>query len=260
MIALAGPAGDALILPLMILNRNVSRLEAFSDAIFGFAATLLVVSLEPPGSYGELVANVRGFAAFALSFAILVLLWAVHNAYFRRYEIEDAPTIVLNAAFLFVVVFYVYPLRYAMAAGIGYLFGRTFGLPSEVLTGDQLANMFVMYGIGWTAAFACIALMYLHARRQRDILGLDDHGAFDAATHARHYGIFVLVGLLSIAVALTKVGVFFGVPGAVFFLLGPLCWWNGVTRTRQRERLAAVRLPPDVLHPGAERASVATER
>ena len=32
---------------------EVSRIEAFSDVIFGFAVSLLVVSLEPLGFYGE---------------------------------------------------------------------------------------------------------------------------------------------------------------------------------------------------------------
>jgi len=218
----------------MILNRNVSRLEAFSDAIFGFAATLLVVSLEPPASYQELVANVRGFAAFAFSFATLVLLWAVHNAYFRRYEIEDATTIVLNAVFLFVVVFYVYPLRYAMTTATAYFLGGIVPLPLEPLTNAQLANMFAIYGIGWTAAFACVALMYLHARRRRDVLGLDDLAAYDAGTHACHYAMFVLVGLVSVALALGEVGVRYGVPGHAYVLLGPSCWWNGARRARGR--------------------------
>ena len=36
-------------------GREVTRLEALSDAVFGFAATLLVVSLEVPQTFPELV-------------------------------------------------------------------------------------------------------------------------------------------------------------------------------------------------------------
>jgi len=38
-------------------NREISRLEGLSDAVFGFAITLLIVSLEVPKTSSELIAT-----------------------------------------------------------------------------------------------------------------------------------------------------------------------------------------------------------
>ena len=59
-------------------GREVSRVEAFSDAAFAFAITLLVVSLEAPHSFNDMMNVLRGLPAFAACFAILVYLWYGH--------------------------------------------------------------------------------------------------------------------------------------------------------------------------------------
>ena len=50
--------------------------------------------------------------AVNLTVIALVLIWSVHNAFFRRYGLDDGLTVVLNTAQLFVVLFYVYPLKF----------------------------------------------------------------------------------------------------------------------------------------------------
>ena len=93
-------------------HREVSRVEGFSDAVFAFAITLLVVSLEVPRTFDELVHVMRGFPAFAVSFVLLFQIWRRHYLFFRSYDLEDGTVVVLTGALLFVVLFYVYPLKF----------------------------------------------------------------------------------------------------------------------------------------------------
>ncbi|MEY2501556.1 MAG: hypothetical protein QOI07_1890, partial [Verrucomicrobiota bacterium] len=87
----------------MLLRRShdISRLEAFSDAVFAFALTLLVVSLQVPKSYDELMNLMIGFPAFACCFGVLVWIWYEHNLFFRRYGLQDPYTVFLNGTLLF---------------------------------------------------------------------------------------------------------------------------------------------------------------
>ena len=68
---------------------EVSRLEAFSDVIFGFAISLLVVSLEAPKTYEELMEMMRGMLPFALCFFIFIDMWFEHHHFYRRYALSD---------------------------------------------------------------------------------------------------------------------------------------------------------------------------
>ncbi|MFN0206908.1 MAG: TMEM175 family protein [Planctomycetota bacterium] len=209
-------------------NREVLRIEAFSDAVFGFAATLLVVSLEVPTSYKKLIDDLRGLPAFGITFGALVLLWSVHNGFFRRYSLQDARTVLINSILLFLILFFVFPLK-----SLAHLFFlKFFGLSAVgsqpvALTAEDLASIFMLYGAGFSAVFVCFALMYRHAYKMRAVLDLDEHAASEARFRARHYFIFVCVGIVSIAIAYLQIGIRFGLPGFVYCFIGPAAWLHG---------------------------------
>jgi uncharacterized membrane protein len=52
-----------------------SRIDSFSDVVFGFALSILVVSLNAPKTFDELVTMLRGFVPFAFCFWFLISIW-----------------------------------------------------------------------------------------------------------------------------------------------------------------------------------------
>jgi uncharacterized membrane protein len=217
-------------------GREVVRIEAFSDAVFAFAATLLVVSLEVPKTFAELQESLRGFLSFGLSFTALLAIWAVHNSFFRRFGLQDRMTVVLNSALLFVVLFYVYPLKFLTVSLSDWLLGesRRHGAEARIASVHDLGTLFVIYGLGFAAVFFCIALLYGHAARQKEALDLSDLERYDAVTTCRHYLLFAAVGLFSMGIAWAGLGVRVGAPGWIYMLLGPLCTWHGSWRAGRR--------------------------
>jgi len=106
-------------LPTLRTDRNfrwrggdVSRVEAISDAVFALALTLLIVSLEIPRTFDELVQIFRLAPLFLVCFFLIIMIWYFHYLFHRRYGLEDFITIVLNSLLLFVVLMYVYPLKF----------------------------------------------------------------------------------------------------------------------------------------------------
>ena len=216
---------------------GVTRLEAFSDAVFAFSATLLVVSLEVPRTFSELVADLYGFVAFGFSFGALVLIWAAHNSYFRRFGLQDNITILLNAILLFVILFFVCPLKFLSQGFVRWVLGfrQPGGTTSVILAGfGELASLFILYGLGFVTIFACFAFLYLHARKRLNLSRRED---FDAQTAVQYYLIYVFVGLVSVGIAWSGVGIEFGLPGWMYGALGPLCFWHGLLRDRQRPQV-----------------------
>src|SRR5450756_2719615 len=150
---------------------EMSRVDGFSDVVFGFALTLLVVSLEVPKTYGELHNTMRGFFPFAVSFVLLITVWHEHFLFFRRFGLHNTGTITLNAMLLFVVLFYVYPLKFLF----GMLIGGFMGADTTHVFANQheVVELMLVYGSGFTVIYILLAALYWNGWRQREILGMN---------------------------------------------------------------------------------------
>jgi beta-lactamase class A/uncharacterized membrane protein len=229
--------------------KEISRLEAFSDAVFAFALTLLVVSLEVPTSYDGLMNIMRGFIPFASSFAIVTWIWYEHNKFFRRYGMEDAFTVFINGILLFLVLFFVYPLKF-MATMV---FAR-FGIGPDVtitIRNNQLPGLMLVYSLGFVVLFTAFAVLYWHAWRRRDALGLTDAERLMLKASLGHHLISIGIGLSSVAIALLLPVRWSWLAGPMYFLMGPVHgFWghrSGVRLERLQRSSAAARVSVAIL-------------
>jgi uncharacterized membrane protein len=193
----------------MRFPHNISRIEAFSDAVFAFAATLLVVSLGTDSTDAIIDIDVKLFTGFAVSFFVLVILWFLHYNFFRRTNYMDNVIIAINAVLLFVVLYYVFPLKSLV---------NSWFLP-QGMTPDKLAGLFELYGLGFALIFLCLSLMYYRAYKKSKHL----ENSITLLFYVRHFGLFVVVALISIIIAYLQIGINYGLPGILYALLGPFC-------------------------------------
>ena len=220
-------------------KHRISRLEEFSDAVFGFALTLLVITSAVPRSYDELIALVRGIPAFACCFALLVWVWYEHDSFFERYPLDDAMTVVLNSALLFFVLLYVYSLKFMFDAFMFQVFGLQGLDPVKGMSLTELARASTLYGLGFCVLMLLFTALYLHAHRRRAELELTPDAAFEARAIAGHHALSAIVGVVVAAFA------WFGPLRLVFIapmgfaLMGPGHWWFGRMVERRRQALAA---------------------
>ena len=222
--------------PLRWRGHEVSRLEGFSDTVFAFALTLLVVSLEVPRSPEKLIQLMMGFPAFACCFALLVWIWWQHNIFFRRFGLQDGYTAALNAGLLFVVLLYVYPLKFMFESMFSQWIPGAERVRMELY---QLANVAAIYAAGFIAVFVLFALMYVHAYQSRDKLGLSDLEVFDARAAIGHHVVSIIVGMVSLIIALAAPLQWVPLAPVAFFLMAPGHTFYGWRSGRERRQLEA---------------------
>lgn len=198
----------------MKLPHNLSRIEAFSDGVFAFAATLLVVSVGNEQSTSVLKIDWKEFLGFGISFFVLVALWSVHYNFFRRTKYMDNWIIAFNSILLFVVLYYIFPLKSLLDTWFN----------GEGISLHSFSSLFQLYSLGFLLIFGCVSIMYYRAYRKTKNV----EKSISLLFYARHFVIYFFVSLLSIAIAKLKLGLEFALPGIIYSLLGPLCYWHGV--------------------------------
>jgi uncharacterized membrane protein len=208
-------------------GHEVTRLEGFSDAVFAFAVTLLVVALEVPRTFEGLQDVLRGFPGFVLSFVILMAFWNAHFRYFRRFGLQTVPSRVMTMGILVLVLFFVYPLKFLFTMVTVNLLGLDMHEAPHLASHSDVVFLYTAYGLGFAGVWSLYAALYAYALRQRAVLQLDANELVLTRGSFFSYAIHVGVCLTSVLVAhLTDHN---ALPGLVYLLLIPLQtlekWW-----------------------------------
>jgi uncharacterized membrane protein len=219
---------------------EITRLEGFTDAVFAFAVTLLVVSLEVPKTFQDLVIAMKGFVAFGICFAILVQVWYYHYKFSRRYGLQTTYIITLNAALIFVVLFYVYPLKFLFTMVVGALSGGLTVPPEQlthmVNTKREVTALMLIYSAGILAVYLLFALLYHYAYMKRDELELNEYEALCTRDAIVDFAGFASIAVLVAIAALVLPARYVGYAGLLFCLNGVWGWFAGAVLGKQARR------------------------
>jgi TMEM175 potassium channel family protein len=129
-------------------------MEGFSDGVFAFAATLLVVdlSLHPPGSpLEQVLQSWPAYLAYLISFLTISAAWLAHSGLSDRLTHTDWILLRLNLLVLLFVAFLPFPTR----------------LVGEALHATSTERVFItMYGLTLLAIRLCGYALGAYAARE----------------------------------------------------------------------------------------------
>ncbi|WP_298123964.1 TMEM175 family protein [Brevundimonas sp.] len=182
-------------------DREASRrLDAFVDASFAFAVTLLVIAgAEPLRSFDDLLGALSRIPAFAVGFALVTLFWSAHRGFGKLTPVRDGRSTLISLAIVFTVLIYVFPLRLLTESGVGWMSGGLLPGRELVRSLDDLRGIFAAYGVG----FAFLSALFV-ALNQSGRATAPTAGARAQLGRARDIWLLCSVsGLLSAGVALS---------------------------------------------------------
>jgi len=207
---------------------EIARIEGLSDAVFAFAVTLLVVSLEVPKTFNELAAIMRGFVPFALSFGLLMRVWHEQYIFFRRYNLQDTVTVTLNLALLFMVLFYVYPLKFLFTVllngwtGVGNQIHLPSGEVENAIEHGQLSSLMKIFSGGYLAVSLVFMAMFYRALRKAKQLELNRLEIFETRATIGSQSLQGGVAFISLLIVMAGGESQAGTAGVIYpILLGP---------------------------------------
>jgi uncharacterized membrane protein len=180
-----------------------TRVEAFSDAVFAIAITLLVLTVAQPHTYRnlahELARQWPSLAAYIVSFAVIGIMWVNHHSVFTHLEHVDRGLLYINLLLLMTIAFLPYP------TGV---------LGQALAKGQGTRTAAVLYGVVMAVNACAWGWLWLYASRHRRLLRAD----FPEKERAMATLLFtwgVVAYTLSVGVAFINAYAFLALQGAL---------------------------------------------
>ena len=221
---------------------EVTRAEAFFDAAFAFAITLMVISIdEIPDTTEKLLNALKTVPAFAASFLVIVLFWNGHSEWSRRYGLNDRRSQRISLLIVFLVLIFIYPLRMVFGSFFAWVSGGWLPAQMTLESVADLRVMFVVFALAFGTLGAAMYALYRHAWSLRDRLQLDRREQTYTRFAVRGWLMLPLFSLLSLLLSavLPVDGIndwLVALPGLVFFALNVAEWLlNRALRKALRE-------------------------
>jgi hypothetical protein len=224
-------------------GKEILRIEALSDAVFAFSVSLLVASLEVPQTFEELLVIVKGALPFFATVALLFLLWYQQYMFFRYYGLNDFITILLNLAYLALILFYVYPLKFLFSillsswTGIN-LFPKAAEKGLTILSNHDFPYLIILFGAGYFFIWLLIFLLYSRAAFFSSQLQLNNYEILFTNREKRGALWNALVAAASILLAISGAA---SLSGICYLFIPVLLFINQQVFKRQLKRQISVK-------------------
>jgi uncharacterized membrane protein len=199
-------------------GRETARLEAFSDGVFAIAITLLILGIPVPSGdlIGGLKAHAAAFAAYAISFVTILIMWVNHHSIFKQVGHIDRPFLIINGLLLMVVTFLNYPTE-LIASYLSQ--GATLVVPDPLAPGEDPAQTATLIYTGTLIVIALLfnALWFYAARGGRLLAAEADMRVVRAISSAYRLGPLSYSAAFVIAYFSPLAGVLANAALAVYF-------------------------------------------
>lgn len=226
-----------------------SRIEALSDSGFALAIGLLLISTSSPNTFKELLVFTKDLLPFAMCIALIMLVWYEHFRFFIRYGFRSKYIVFLNTILLFLLLFYVYPLKFLTKLLVNIytgllspLFGFDTNIGQEIksmISTTEMTQLMIIYGLGAASLFIILMLMYRYAYKKKVELELNEIEIFD--TKASIYGnsLMASIPILSVLLVVFIPNPIVGsaVSGFSYFLYWPVMTLFGSRSAKARKRI-----------------------